>query len=142
MYANGINSILACTILGITLFFMYENVEYQVFSFISYCKRMKELYDLHKISHYVLYCSERDVICKPMYLSAVSSLSSKLASRAKHFVEETPEKPLSQRTPHFANRGSTVDLTSSPVKVILFSITFLIHVQAKYAEHFKIPEYL
>ncbi|KAI0232040.1 hypothetical protein LSAT2_017638 [Lamellibrachia satsuma] len=49
-------------------------------------------------------------------VSAVSSLSSKLASRAKHFVEETPEKPLSQRAPHFANRGSTVDLTSSPVK--------------------------
>ena len=48
-----------------------------------------------------------------MCFSAVSSLSSKLASRAKHFVEETPEKASS----HFPTRSSTVDLTSSPKKV-------------------------
>ena len=59
-----------------------------------------------------------------MYFSAKSSLSSKLASRAKNFVEETPEKASLQRVSHFPTRGVTVDLTSSPKKVTLLPVIF------------------
>ena len=49
----------------------------------------------------------------------VPSLSSKLSSQAKYFIEETPEKSSSPRVSHGATRGNTVDLASSPIKVVI-----------------------